>query len=117
MDDKLKFAGMLLGGYLLGRTKRMKTALMLATTVGAKQLQSNPEMLAKAGSAVLSSPEVKKLTDELTGRLTEAAKAAAVAAATKRVESLTTNIQARTEKLADLQETTEKLQETTEKLH
>ncbi|GAA4427889.1 hypothetical protein GCM10023169_28380 [Georgenia halophila] len=100
MDNKLKFAGMLAGGYLLGRTRKMKTALMLAATVGAKQLRDSPSReLTELRNSVLGSPEVKRLTGEVSGRLTEAGKAAAIATATRSVESLSTNLQERTEKL------------------
>jgi outer membrane biosynthesis protein TonB len=94
MDDKLMFAAVLLGGYVLGRTKRMKLALTVAGALAVRELRSNPDLL-KAGSSVLSSPAVKKLTDEFSGRLVEAGKTAAVAAATKRVDGLVSNLEKR----------------------
>ena len=99
MDDKLKFAGMLLGGYLLGRTKKMRLALMLATGLGARQLRRTPRRSPGQLSSVMASPEVRRLTEELTIRLTDAGRAAAFAAVTKGVESLTANLEHRTEKL------------------
>ncbi|WP_020015574.1 hypothetical protein [Promicromonospora sukumoe] len=94
MDDKLKFAAILLGGYVLGRTKRMKLALTVAGALAFRELRSNPDLL-KAGSSLLSSPAVKKLTDEFSGRLVEAGKTAAVAVATKRVDGLVSNLEKR----------------------
>lgn len=107
MDDKLKFAAVLLGGYLLGRTKRMKLALTAAGALAVRELRSNPELL-KAGSSVLSSPPVKRLTDELSGRLVEAGKAAVVSAATKRVDGLVADLEKRTGSLRVPQDDQEK---------
>lgn len=95
MDDKLKIAAVLLAGYLLGRTKRMKLALAAAGALAVRELRSNPDLL-KAGTSVLASPAVKKLTDELSGRLVEAGKTAVVAAAAKRVDGLVSNLEKRT---------------------
>lgn len=95
MDDKLKIAAVLLAGYLLGRTKRMKLALTAAAALAVRELRSNPDLL-KAGTSVLASPAVKKLTDELSGRLVEAGKTAVVAAAAKRVDGLVSNLEKRT---------------------
>ncbi|MFJ3404880.1 hypothetical protein [Promicromonospora sp. NPDC090134] len=95
MDDKLKIAAVLLAGYLLGRTKRMKLALAAAGALAVRELRSNPDVL-KAGTSVLASPAVKKLTDELSGRLVEAGKTAVVAAAAKRVDGLVSNLEKRT---------------------
>lgn len=95
MNDKLTFAAILLGGYLLGRTKKLKMALAVAGALGVRELKEHPDLL-KAGGAALSTPAVKKLTDELSGRLVEAGKTAVVAAATKRVDSLVSNLQERT---------------------
>lgn len=39
MDDKLKIAGVLLGGYLLGRTKKLKTAVLLGAAVAGNRLR------------------------------------------------------------------------------
>lgn len=94
MNDKLTFAAILLGGYLLGRTKKLKMALAVAGVLGARELKAHPDLL-KAGTAALSTPAVKKLTDELSGRLVEAGKTAVVAAATKRVDGLVSNLEQR----------------------
>ncbi|MGW2092160.1 hypothetical protein [Promicromonospora sukumoe] len=95
MNDKLTFAAILLGGYLLGRTKKLKMALAVVGALGVRELKQHPDLL-KAGGAALSTPAVKKLTDELSGRLVEAGKTAVVAAATKRVDSLVSNLEERT---------------------
>ncbi|MFD6444352.1 hypothetical protein ACFWEJ_04580 [Promicromonospora sp. NPDC060204] len=94
MDDKLTFAAVLLGGYLLGRTKKLKLALAVAGALGVRELRAHPDLL-KASGAALSTPAIKKLTDEVSGRLVEAGKTAVVAAAAKRVDSLVSNLEER----------------------
>ncbi|MFC7404284.1 hypothetical protein [Georgenia alba] len=100
MDQKLKLAGLVLGGYVLGRTRKGKAALMLAAAVAGKQLRANPDQVTAVRDSVLASPGVRRLTGEATGRLADAGKAAAAAAVTRRVESLSANLRARTEQLS-----------------
>jgi hypothetical protein len=90
------------GGYLLGRTKKMKLALMFAG-MAAGQRAGGPGELLKSGSKLLSaSPELARLTDEVRGRLMEAGKTAALAVATRQVESITDRVGRRVESLGDL---------------
>lgn len=90
------------GGYFLGRTKKMKLALMFAG-MAAGQKAGGPGELLKGGTKLLSSsPELAKLTDVVRGRLLEAGKGAAMAVATRQVESLTDRVGKRVESLGDL---------------
>jgi hypothetical protein len=90
------------GGYFLGRTKKMKLAMMLAG-MAAGQQAGGPGELLKGGTKLLASrPELARLTGEVRGRLLEAGKAAAVAAATRQVENLTDRVGKRVEALGDL---------------
>jgi hypothetical protein len=90
------------GGYFLGRTKKMKLAMMLAGMAAGRQAGGPGELL-KGGTKLLASrPELARLTDEVRGRLLEAGKAAAVAAATRQVENLTDRVGKRVEALGDL---------------
>ena len=90
------------GGYFLGRTKKMKLAMMLAGIAGGRQAGGPGELL-KSGTKLLAGrPELARLTDEVRGRLLEAAKAAAVAAATRQVENLTDRVGKRVEALGDI---------------
>lgn len=90
------------GGYLLGRTKKMKLALMFAG-MAAGRSAGGPGELLKGGTKLLSSsPELARLTDEVRGRLMEAGKTAALAVATRQVESLTDRVGRRVESLGDL---------------
>jgi hypothetical protein len=90
------------GGYFLGRTKKMKLAMMLAG-MAAGQQAGGPAELLKGGTKLLASrPELARLTDEVRGRLLEAGKAAAVAAATRQVENLADRVGKRVEALGDI---------------
>jgi len=86
----------LAGGYLLGRTKKMKLALMVAGFTAGRGLPTRPSELLKHGSdAVRSSPELTKLVDFARGSLFDAGKAAAVAAASSRMESVSDRLSER----------------------
>ena len=94
------------GGYFLGRTKKMKLALMLAGTAAGRQAGGPAALLGQGGSGALlgqgknlldASPELSRLADEVTGRLLEAGKGAALAVAARQVESLTDRVAGRVE--------------------
>lgn len=82
-------AAAVIAGYLLGRTKKMRLALMIAAAGATGKHGTNPTGLLRAGLSHLSdSAELGKLTDSLRGELLDAARAAATKAATSRIESL-----------------------------
>jgi hypothetical protein len=85
-------------GYFLGRLHKMKWALGLAALAGRGKLPSGPGGLVQQGAKLLtSSPEFSKLTDEMKGRLIEAGKAAAVAAVSSKIDSLSEGLRERSE--------------------
>ena len=77
------------GGYLLGRTKKLKFAMMLGGMAAGRRAGGPGQLLAQGTKLLGQSPELARLTDELRGRLLEAGKGAAVAVATRQVENLT----------------------------
>jgi hypothetical protein len=97
MKDGVRI-GMAVGlGYLLGRTRKGRLALMLVGVGATGRLGKGPAALVKQGVDVLgSSSEVKTLTDTVRGRLVEAGKAAAVTAVSNRVDTLTGKVEERT---------------------
>lgn len=96
-----RVAAAMAGGYVLGRTKKMKLALAIGGWAAGKKLGSNPaEIIGKGTELIRSSPEFAKLDQQLRGRLLEAGKAAAMAAATNRLSSLTDSIGDSAERLA-----------------
>ncbi|MEV6390555.1 hypothetical protein [Nocardia xishanensis] len=80
-------------GYLLGRTHKMKLALAL-TGMGLSRQAGGPQALLQRGTSVLgSSTELTKLTDAIRGQLMDAARAAAVTAASNRIDALNERLQ------------------------
>ena len=96
----LKLALAVIGGYLLGRTKKMKLAIMLGGALAGKKISTDPTaLLGMVSKLVQSSPELQKLDSAVRGRLLEAGKDAALAVASSRMESLTDNLVNRVENL------------------
>jgi len=85
------------GGYFLGRTKKMKLALMLAGMAAGRQAGGPGALLDQGKSLLNASPELLRLTDEVKGRLLDAGKGAAMAVATRQVEALTDRVAGRVE--------------------
>jgi len=85
-------------GYLLGRLHKMKWALALATLAGRKRLSGGSAGLLEQGAKFLaSSPELAKLTEEMRSQLVEAGKAAAVAAVSSKINSLSDELHDRSQ--------------------
>ena len=83
-------------GYFLGRTKKMRVAMMLAGAGVTGKLPSNPqELLQRSASMLGSSPEINKITESVRGELMHAARAAAVTAASHRIDALNERLQSR----------------------
>jgi hypothetical protein len=85
------------GGYFLGRTKKMKLALMLAGMAAGRQAGGPGALLDQGKNLLNASPELLRLTDEVKGRLLDAGKGAALAVATRQVEALTDRVAGRVE--------------------
>jgi hypothetical protein len=82
-------------GYLLGRTRKMRLALMIAAA-GATGTIKSPRALVQGGLKQLgSSPELGKITEMARGELLNAAKSAAVSVASSRIDSLNERLQER----------------------
>jgi len=89
------------GGYLLGRTKKMKFALMLGGLAAGRKAGGPGQLLAQTTKLLGQSADLTRLSDEVRGRLLEAGKAAAVAVATRQVEALTERVVTRVGTLSD----------------
>ncbi|MDI2030360.1 hypothetical protein QFW96_17145 [Saccharopolyspora sp. TS4A08] len=79
-------------GYALGRSRRMKLALMVGGVVLGRRMGDPKELLAKAGNTLSPSGELRD-------RLVDAAKTAAVAAASSKLDSLGDNLSERAAKI------------------
>ncbi|MFI7673869.1 hypothetical protein [Actinophytocola sp. NPDC049390] len=91
MNSRTRLACGVAIGYLLGRTRKMRLALMVAGVTGAA---GTPRQLVQRGLKQLGSvPEVGKLTTLARGQLVDAAKTAAVTAASSRIDALNERLQ------------------------
>jgi hypothetical protein len=81
-------------GYLLGRRRKMRLALMMAAAGITGKFPTSPSALAAQGLKSLgASADVSELSQQLRGELLNAARAAALAAATKQIDSLNDRLQ------------------------
>ena len=94
MTSKGQMAMAVGAGYMLGRTHKMKLALMLAGYGASRRFPSGSLGVLNEGRKLLAdSPEVAKLGATVRKELMNAAKAAAVTAASQRIDSLNTRLQ------------------------
>jgi hypothetical protein len=88
MNSKAPVALAIGVGYLLGRTHRLRWALILGTAAATGRLNGVPTQALERGmSALRSTPELAKLTDNAS-RLLDAGRSAAISAMNSRVESM-----------------------------
>lgn len=95
MSATTKIAVGVASGYLLGRTKKLRLAVTVAGLLAGQRMAANRGTLLQQGGKLLdSSPELKQLRDQITGRLLDTAKDAALGVATSRVQQMTKSLQA-----------------------
>ncbi|WP_224403158.1 hypothetical protein [Pseudonocardia sp. ICBG1034] len=100
MSNASKIGMAVVGGYVLGRTKKAKLAIMLGGALAGRKLNLTPAgVVSQASKVVAGSPELTRLSDAVRGRLFEAGKQAAVSAAGNRLEALTNSLVERVENL------------------
>jgi hypothetical protein len=96
-------------GYLLGRRRKMRLATMLAigtatggvAGLGPAALRRGMKMLGSTDALGKFAPQLGELADTVRSDLMDAGKAAAAAAVTSRIESLTDSLQERAELVRD----------------
>src|SRR4051794_34702909 len=94
MSVPTKIAVGVAGGYLLGRTKKLRLAMALAGMLAGKRLAAQREDLLSQGTKLIQdNPQLKELQSQITRRLVEVAREAALTAAATRVEALTKSLQ------------------------
>src|SRR5690348_11588725 len=80
-------------GYLLGRTKKMRLAITVGSMLAGQRVATDRAgIIRQLGGVVDNNPELAQLRDQITGRMLEAAKSAAIATATSRLEGVTTSL-------------------------
>ena len=96
-------------GYLLGRRRKMRLTTMLAVGaatggvggLGGAALRRGMKMLGSTEAVGKFAPQLGELADTVRSDLMDAGKAAAAAAVTSRIESLTDSLQERAEMVRD----------------
>jgi hypothetical protein len=94
MSNGAKVAMAVGAGYMLGRTKKMRLALMLAAAGITGKFPTGPTQLVAHGLKALgANADVSQLTEQLRGELLNAGRAAALSAATHQIDSLNDRLQ------------------------
>ncbi|MGH3941333.1 MAG: hypothetical protein ACRDTG_22425 [Pseudonocardiaceae bacterium] len=89
------------GGYVLGRTKKMKLAIMLAGMASGNKIARDPAQLLQQGTKLVqSNPQLSALSDQVRGRLVDAGKGIAVAVVSRRMDALSDRLSERTQRLS-----------------
>lgn len=100
MSGTAKTVAAVAGGYLLGRTKKMKLAIMMAGLLAGKKLPtSGKDLQEQLKKLADENPEIGGLVKQIQGNLNQAARAAAVTAATQQVNRLSDSLHERAESL------------------
>lgn len=106
MKGSMRAATALGVGYLLGRRRKLRIATLMAaatavggTTVGGIALKRGMKMVNSSDAFGKVAPQLTEITDTVRGELLTAGKAAAAAAVSSRVDSLTDSLHERAERL------------------
>lgn len=98
MSANSKIGVALVGGYLLGRTKKAKLAIGMGMFLAGKKLSLDPQQLGKMAA---NSPVLSGLSDQVRKELVESTKSAATTALTNRAGALADSLHDRTAGLKD----------------
>ncbi|MGW6512183.1 hypothetical protein ACWGCP_32480, partial [Streptomyces niveus] len=93
MTGNVKIGVALVGGYLLGRTKKAKMAIGFGMFLAGKKLSFDPKQL---GKLVANSPVLGSLNDQVRKELVDATKSAATDALSQRASGLADSLHRRT---------------------
>ncbi|HZG05338.1 MAG TPA: hypothetical protein VE546_17500 [Streptomyces sp.] len=102
MNDpkKTTLAAAVVGGYLLGRTRKGKLALLLASIIAGRKLPLNPQdLIAQGLRRAVETPQFRELTEQVRNELLQSGRAAARAAADRAMSSYADTLRQRTEEL------------------
>ncbi|MFD0903162.1 hypothetical protein [Actinomadura sediminis] len=98
MQSNAKIAVALVGGYLLGRTKKAKMAIGLGMFLAGKKISLDPRELSRLAAA---SPLVSGLSDQVRKDLVDGTRTAVTSAVTQRANTLADTLHERTLDLDD----------------
>ncbi|MFF4280665.1 hypothetical protein ACFY0Z_17995 [Streptomyces kronopolitis] len=99
-DKKVTLAAALAAGYVLGRTKKGKLAIGVASMVIGQQL-SPRELIGQALRKLAATPQAEQLIDQVRGELLESGRAALSATADRSLGNLAGALQKRTSALQE----------------
>src|SRR3954452_20113701 len=95
MSATTKIAVGVTAGYLLGRMRKLRLAITVGGLLAGQRVATNPQALLSQGNKLIeNNPELRKLRGEITGRLLDAARDAAILTASSRLESMTESLTA-----------------------
>ncbi|MEU0517936.1 hypothetical protein [Streptosporangium sp. NPDC006007] len=95
MEGKTELALAIAVGYLLGRCHKLRLALTLALAGATGRLGAQGNLLEQGMKLLGSSPELEKIAESVRSGLLEAGKAAAVTAASRQINSLSSRLSER----------------------
>lgn len=104
MSDSTRaaLAGSLAAGYLLGRSRRAKLALAVASYLVSNKLRAKPQdLLATAAGRLSDSPQLSQLTDQVRGELLSVGREALKAVADRRLGAFADSLAERTKSLSE----------------
>src|SRR5687768_10905096 len=94
-ETKATLAAALAAGYVLGRTKKGKLAIGVASVLAGQGLLSPKELVNRALRMASESPQAAQLVDQVRGELMDAARAALSATADRQLGALADSLQQR----------------------
>lgn len=107
-QTKLTLAAAVIGGYVLGRTKKGRLALTAATYLAGRRFGLQPRQLAAEGMRRLGEiPQVAELQEQLRGEALDAGRKAVTAVANRSLTSLADALSERTAQLSSADEADE----------
>ncbi|MFS0696082.1 hypothetical protein [Streptomyces nitrosporeus] len=98
MTRNARIGAALVGGYLLGRTKKARLAIGFGMFLAGRKLPLDPQRL---GKMLAGSPVLGALNDQVRKEIVEATRSAATGALTQRATGLADALQRRTRELED----------------
>ena len=96
MTGNAKIGAALVGGYLLGRTRKAKAAIGLGMFLAGRKMSLDPQQIARK---LADSPALSGLGDQARREIVDATKSAAATALTKRADHLADALHERTLRL------------------
>src|SRR4029079_12433869 len=100
MNTTAKVAAAVASGYLLGRTKKLRLAITVGGLLAGKRIATDPRgIVHQLNGMIEQNPELSRLSGQVRGKLVQAGRDAAIAAASQRLNRVSDSIRGRTDKL------------------